>query len=95
MTDNDRTGTPVPEQPASDKSEQRNTFNKYRTLVDYHKAYIHPHEDALLDTWFTLRSDITRMKALKPKPEDALAQAEEELAELKNQMIAAGILFSE
>ncbi len=83
-----RTTSPDPKQTGK-------SFDHYRTLIDYHKAYIHPYEDALLDAWSTLRSDITRMKALKPVPEDALAQAEEELAELKNQMTAAGILFSD
>jgi len=69
--------------------------NKFRTLVNYNKAYIFPYEDALLDTYSTLMSDIERMKAHNPVPREILAESEEELAELKKTMKEAGIqLFS-
>ena len=65
--------------------------NRFRTAVDYNKAYIFPFEDALLDTYSTLISDIKRMKAHDPILEEVLAEAEEELTRLMGIMEKAGI----
>jgi hypothetical protein len=65
--------------------------SRFRTAVDYNKAYIFPFEDALLDTYSTLISDIKRMKAHDPIPEEVHTEAEEELSRLREIMEKAGI----
>ena len=66
---------------------------RFRTVVDYNKAYMYPHVDALDDTYCTLSGDIKRMKATNPVPQEVLAEAEEELVELKKEMEKAGFEF--
>ena len=65
---------------------------QFRTTVTP-KAYIDPYVDALDDFFCTLQGDIMRMKAHNPVPQKVLAEAEEELKELKKTMVEAGSEF--
>jgi hypothetical protein len=65
----------------------------YRTKVTP-KAYMNPYIDALDDIYCTLLGDIRVMKAADPVPQEVLAEAEEELRELKKEMEKAGFEFS-
>jgi len=86
------TSTPDKPDPNQVLKDQRAWF---RTKVDYNKAYMDPYIDALLDTWSTLLGDIRRMKTHNPVPQVVLAEAEEELTELKETMKKAGIILYE
>jgi hypothetical protein len=83
--------------PTSNKSDESqvliNQRNRFRTVVDYNKPYLLPYDDALLEAYSSLLGDIWRMKAHNPIPREVLAEAEEELTELKKTMRAAGIQF--
>lgn len=82
------------EPPAPDKTSTKKDFSKYRTPVEP-KPYMFPYEDALLDVYFTLLSDIENMKVLSVIPREALADAEKELTALNKTMKEAGIIISE
>ena len=91
MAEHERAEPPVPKKPESIRTPAKNDPGPFRTPVNYRKAYILPYEYALRDTYSTLSSDIERMKVQKPVPESALADARDELVQLKKQMSAAGI----
>ena len=65
---------------------------KFRTTVTP-TAYMDPYIDALDDLYCNLNSDIRRMKAHNPVPQEVLAEAEEELTRLKKTMMEAGFEF--
>ena len=84
--------TPTPDIPDANQIliDQRNRF---RTKVNYNKAYMDPYIDALDDTYCTLLHDIERMKVHNPVPQEVLAEAAEELTALKKTMEEAGFEF--
>jgi cell division septum initiation protein DivIVA len=84
---------PVPNKTRPDGTDVKKEFEKYRTKVDYNKAYLDTYIDPLIDTYDTLCGDILKMKNHIPIPEEAIAEAKEELAELKKIMVEAGFTF--